>query len=57
MKSKLLFRFIVAFAVASAAPSWLCAGQAEEEAAIRASVTAYVDAFNRTTVLARPRGT
>ncbi len=47
MKKKLLFRFVVALAVTSAAPSWLCADQAEEEVAIRASVAAYVVAFNK----------
>jgi len=47
MKTKLMFRFIVAFAVASAASSWLYADQAEDEAAIRASVAAYVVAFNK----------
>jgi len=47
MKTKMLFRVAIAFAVASAAPSWLRADQAEEEAAIRASVAAYVVAFNQ----------
>jgi uncharacterized protein (TIGR02246 family) len=47
MKTKLLFRLVVAFAVANAAPGWLYADQAEEEAAIRASVSAYVVAFNQ----------
>jgi uncharacterized protein (TIGR02246 family) len=47
MKTRLIFRFVVAFAVASTAPSWLHADQAEEEAAIRASVAAYVVAFNQ----------
>jgi uncharacterized protein (TIGR02246 family) len=46
MKTKLIFRFVVAFAVAIAAPSWLHADQAEDESAIRASVAAYVVAFN-----------
>lgn len=46
MKTKLLFRFVVAFAVAVTAPGWLWADQAEDEAAIRASVAAYVVAFN-----------
>ncbi len=36
-----------AIAVAGAAPSWLYADQAEDEAAIRASVAAYVAAFNK----------
>jgi len=47
MKKKLLLRFVVALAVTSAAPSWLCADQAKEEVAIRASVAAYVVAFNK----------
>lgn len=47
MKTKLFFRFVVAFAMASVAPSWLYADQAEDEAAIRASVAAYVVAFNK----------
>ncbi len=47
MKTKLLFRFVVAIAVAITAPSWLYADQAEDEAAIRASVAAYVVAFNK----------
>jgi uncharacterized protein (TIGR02246 family) len=47
MKTKRIFRFVIAFAVASTAPGWLCADQAEDEAAIRASVAAYVVAFNK----------
>ena len=38
MKTKVLFRLVAAFAVASATPSWLCAGQAEDESTIRAAV-------------------
>ena len=45
MKTTLVLCVVIA--VTSAAPAWLFAGQAEEEAAIRASVAAYVDAFNR----------
>jgi uncharacterized protein (TIGR02246 family) len=47
MRKTLILRFVVAFAMASTAPSWLHADQAEEEAAIRASVAAYVVAFNQ----------
>jgi len=47
MKTRLIFRFVVAFAMATTAPGWLCADQAEDEAAIRASVAAYVVAFNK----------
>ncbi|MEO2045036.1 MAG: SgcJ/EcaC family oxidoreductase [Pirellulales bacterium] len=47
MKTKLLLRLVVAFAVANATPGWLYADQAEEESAIRESVAAYVVAFNQ----------
>jgi uncharacterized protein (TIGR02246 family) len=47
MKTKVLFRLVAAFAVASATTGWLCAGQAEDESTIRAAVAAYVVAFNQ----------
>lgn len=46
MRTKYLFRFVVALAMASTATGWLCADQAEDEAAIRKSVESYVAAFN-----------
>ena len=46
MKTKYLFRFVVAFAMACTTTGWLCADQAEDEAAIRKSVASYVAAFN-----------
>ncbi len=45
MKTTILY--CCAIALASAAPTWLYADQAEDEAAIRESVATYVDAFNK----------
>ena len=47
MKTKYFFRFVVALAMAQASAGWLCADQAEDEAAIRKSVATYVAAFNK----------
>ena len=47
MNTKVQFILIVACAVAGTTPGWLCAGQAEDEAAIRATIAAYVVAFNQ----------
>ena len=46
MKTKYPVRLVVAFALMSATTGWLCADQAEDEAAIRKSVATYVAAFN-----------
>jgi len=46
MKTKYLFRFVIALAMASTTTSWLSADQAEDEAAIRKSIASYVAAFN-----------
>lgn len=47
MKTTRILGFAVAFAVVSTSPSWLHADQSKEEVAIRASVAAYVVAFNK----------
>ncbi len=47
MKTRYFLSFVVALALVSTTQGWLCADQAEDEAAIRASVAAYVVAFNQ----------
>jgi len=47
MRTKYLLSIVIALAMASTTPGWLCADQVEDEAAIRASIAAYVVAFNQ----------
>ena len=47
MKIRAINTFAIAIAVVISAPSWLWADQSEDEAAIRATVAAYVVAFNK----------